>query len=89
VRGEFIPKELYDRYWRKYQGEVVEFEYSHIVRRSGDTTPGERPENFWFLDVHCDRLMDIRRELGLRISSPIDGRPFKSHLTVGRVYDTE
>lgn len=87
VRGEHIRQDFYDRHWRKYEGEVVEFEYSHLVRRSGDTTPGERPENFWFLDVHCDRLMDIRRELGLRTSSPIDGRPFTSHLTIGRVYD--
>lgn len=86
VRGETVRPEL-RHLWRKYDGEQIEFEYSHAVRRSGDTTPGQRPENFFFVEVHCDRLHEIRRELGLRTYDTVRKRHFSYHITVGRTYD--
>lgn len=83
VRGE-EPRDSLKHLWKKHDGEKVEFEYSHIVRRSGDTTPGFRPDQFWFLDVWCDQLNEIRRNLGLKARHD-DGRPFHYHLTVGRI----
>ena len=82
VRGE-TPRSDLKKFWKKYSGEKVEFEYSHIVRRAGDTTPGHLKDYFWFVDVWCDRLNEIRSELGLKTYYD-DGRPFNNHLTVGR-----
>lgn len=77
VRGE-RPHDL--SMWKKYQGEVVQFRYSPVVRQAGDTT-GETEEkgHFWFVDVWAPRLLVIRNELGLRTHHGF-------HLTVGRVY---
>lgn len=69
--------------WKKYMGEKINFTYSPIVRQSGDTT-GDRPDNFWFIDVWSDRLTEIRDELGF--TNVFDGKPIKYHLTIGRTY---
>jgi hypothetical protein len=78
VRGEYIQDE-YKHLWKKYDGEIITFEYEHNVRWSGDTTTGDRPEWFWFVDVRCPRIDEIRAELGLKTF-------FKYHMTIGRTY---
>ena len=81
VRGE-KPRQNHDA-WRKYHGEKVEFQYAHYPRR---TTQEDRKKryakdgDFWFVDVVCPRIDEIRDELGLRSN-------FRYHLTVGRTYD--
>lgn len=84
VRGE-KPRDGLKHLWKKYDGEKVEFEYSHIVRRSGDTTPGFHIDHFWFVDIWCDKLNEIRRELGLKAYDTVKKAPFKYHLTIGRL----
>ena len=78
IRGEQpTPDKMH--LWKKYHGEQVEFKYSHNVRQSGDTT-GDRPGWFFFVEVDCPRLLEIRRELN---------RPtnWKLHMTIGRIYE--
>lgn len=79
IRGE-KPRPDLMHLWKKYHGEKVEFLYKHEPRFSGDTTGGDRPNSFWFVEVHCPKLMEIRKELK---------RPtqWKLHLTVGRTYE--
>ena len=77
-RGEFIHDE-FKHLWKKADGEIITFEYEHNVRRSGDTTNEDRPEWFWFVDVRCPRIDEIRAELGLKTF-------FKYHMTIGRTY---
>lgn len=68
VRGE-TPKNL--KAWNKYQGEVVEFEYSEEIRWS---------ELYFWLPVYSRRFEEIRMELGL---SP---RPrVNFHFTLGNL----
>ncbi len=82
VRGEYI-RERFQPLWKKRAGQKIEFEYSHNVRFTGDTTGGDRPDTFWFVDVWCPTFNDIRKELGLDWKYP-DGPLFKFHITVGR-----
>lgn len=42
--------------WRKYEGELISFEYDTDVLSNGT--------HFW-LPVYCERAMEIREELGL------------------------
>ncbi len=79
VRGE-EPHDSLKGLWRRLHGEIVEFEYSPVVRQAGDTT-GETGEkgHFWFVDVWCPEFLEIRDELGLQTH-------YKFHLTVGKVY---
>lgn len=83
IRGE-VPQEQFRDGWKKHHGEIIEFEYSPIVRYSGDTT-GDRPNWFWFVDVWCPKMNDIRKELGLKWRDD-NGEPFKFHITIGRTY---
>ena len=62
-----------------YHEREVEFEYSHFVRISGDTTGSDRPDSYYFLDVWSDELVDIRTHLGLETN-------FKFHITIGRLH---
>ena len=78
IRGEKPTPELM-HLWKKYNGEEVEFEYKQNPRRTGDTTGGDRPDNYWFVDVKCQRLKDIRAEL----KRPTD---WGLHMTVGRTW---
>ena len=53
IRGEEpLNKEL----WKKYDGEEIEFIYDHYIKTNG---------GHWWLKVTCDKLLDIREELGL------------------------
>ena len=65
-------------HWGKYQGEEVEFEYSHEVQFS---------ENYVWLNVWCQRLEEIRLELGMPVDSPFtrppDGYAKTFHTTLG------
>lgn len=79
IRGE-KPKHNLLHLWKKYDGMQVEFSYKHEVRQSGDTTGWDRPSHYWFVDVDCPFLIDIRREM----KRPCD---WNLHLTIGRTYD--
>jgi hypothetical protein len=68
VRDEEPPRPFL---WESHEGAVVEFEFSGEI-------VGEGP--YRWLDVRCDRLLEIREELGLprEPACPL-------HLSVGRV----
>jgi hypothetical protein len=78
IRGE-KPYDDQMHFWKKYDGLEVEFEYSHNVRQSGDTTGWDRPDSYWFVDVKCDFLIDIRKELNLKYD-------YGLHMTIGRTW---
>lgn len=78
IRGE-EPADHLKHLWKKYDGQKVEFKYSHNVRQTGDTT-NDRPDHYWFVDVECPFLMDIRTEL----ERPTN---WKLHLTIGRTWE--
>lgn len=78
IRGEKPTPELM-HLWKKYDGQIVEFEYKHMPRQSGDTTGWDRPDHYWFVDVHAPHLLDIRKEL----ERPCN---WNLHLTVGRTW---
>jgi hypothetical protein len=63
--------------WGKYENQEISFDYSGVVR--------EGVVYFW-LDVYCRDLEDIRAELGLSVSSEITRPPdsFKQcfHMTI-------
>ena len=65
-----VPKDELTAMWKKYQGQEVDFLYSPIVK----TAKGE----FWYVNVECPFLTDIRREFDL----PYD---YGMHLTIGRM----
>jgi hypothetical protein len=67
VRGEEpINKEL----WGSWDGCEVEFRYNPELQGNGE---------YYWLDVECAKLLDIREKLGL-------GAPhFGLHLTIGRI----
>ena len=79
IRGEKPPKDK-QHLWKKYHKQTVEFEYSLNVRQSGDTTGGDRPDHYWFVEVTCPLLTQIRDEFGFKSD-------WKQHITVGRTYD--
>lgn len=58
VRDEEPPDDKKPLWW-KYNREVVEFTLPHHVGNNGD---------YFWIDVYCPRLLDIREELGLRRS---------------------
>ncbi len=74
VRNE-VPSNI--DYWRAHSGEIIAFDYSPIVKND---------EIYWWLDVMCPRLTDIRTELGLdstsKWSRPPDGLEV-FHITIG------
>lgn len=65
-------------YWKKYDGEIVKFQYNSDIKMS---------EFYYWLDVLCKRLEYIREELGLsNISTytrPPDGFSKYFHITIG------
>ncbi len=70
---------LADRtYWGVHDGEDVEFSYSSVVHMD---------ETYCWLNVFCVRLEEIRRELGLPVTSPYTLPPsgFEKcfHMTIG------
>lgn len=58
--------------WKKYAGHEIELMY--------DPSRLERHWQFWSLTVESPRLIEIRKELGLRLD-------YRLHITVGRQYD--
>jgi len=56
--------------WKKYEGRKVDFKYSNNVQQNG---------NFWFVEIDCPMLIDIRKEFGLPYN-------WKLHLTIGRTW---
>ncbi len=77
IRKETPPKmEL----WNKYSGEQIEFEYSNIIHNG---------EVYYWLNCWCQRLEDIRVELGLPVDSPYtrppDGFAKTFHVTLGNI----
>ncbi|WP_205249355.1 hypothetical protein, partial [Escherichia coli] len=61
IRGE-KPKPHLMHLWKKYDGQTVDFRYKHEVRRSGDTTNGDRPDYYWFVEAECEMATTIRKE---------------------------
>lgn len=73
IRGEKPPKDR-RHLWKKYDGMKVEFRYSHEVRQVRN-----KPE-FWFVEVDCPFLKQIRDEFGFPSN-------WRQHITIGRTYD--
>ena len=71
IRGEKPwPDQMH--LWKKYNGLEVEIEYSHNVRQA-------HMKDYWFVDVKCPQLIDIRKELNLPCN-------FGLHMTIGRTW---
>lgn len=80
IRGE-KPTEDKMNLWKKIHGKKVHFEYRPYLRYNGDTQNNKHDTGtFWFIDVRCQEMVDIRAELGL----PHD---WLFHITVGRRND--
>jgi len=64
--------------WGKYEGEEIEFVYDSEIKRG---------TVYWWLNVFCVRLEEIRVELGLPVSSqytlPPEGFVKCFHTTIG------
>lgn len=77
VRNEIPP---YPEHWGKYEGEIVEFCYTHTVFHG---------TIYYWINAFCCRLEEIRVELGLPISSeytrPPDTFAKVFHITIGNV----
>lgn len=81
VRGERPRDPSLRKLWKKHHGKVLSFQYAHYPRQAGDTTGNtEEKGNFYFVDVVCPELTEIREELGLKTF-------YKFHLTIGRVWE--
>ncbi len=78
IRGE-KPGPNVMHLWKKYDGQRIDFRYKHCVRQSGDTTGNDRPDHYWFVEIDCPKLIEIRKEFGM----PSD---WKLHLTIGRTW---
>lgn len=65
------PDAEHEQFWNKYQGELINFNYSPDIATNG--------EYFW-MEVDCPRIEEIRTELGL---TPKIIHPW--HLTVGNI----
>lgn len=78
IRGE-RPNDDKMNLWKKYNGQKVDFNYSHNVRWAGDKTGVHwRDAVFWFVDVDAPHLLNIRKEM----DKPYD---WNLHLTIGRI----
>lgn len=67
-----------EEHWGKYEGEVVTFHYDPIIRIN---------KIYYWLNCWCDRLVEVREELGLppksRWTLPPDQGHQCFHITVG------
>ncbi len=70
VTAVSIKEKPLEVHWKKYADEMVSFEYSPEV---------EQHWKFWVLPIKCDRLNEIRAELGLAPHN-------KFHMTIGRMF---
>lgn len=78
VRKEVPP--YYSEFWRKHEGEVIEFEYSNYIYNG---------TVYWWLNAYSKRLEEIRSELGLSILDQFN-EPFRNyswtfHTTLGNI----
>tara|TARA_Y100000034_G_scaffold8165_2_gene8918 strand:+ start:1793 stop:2203 length:411 start_codon:yes stop_codon:yes gene_type:complete len=66
--------------WGKYQGEEIDFMYENIIRQG---------KIYFWLNIFCVRLEEIRSELGLSIRSqytiPPEGFTKCFHMTLGNM----
>jgi len=65
------------RHWNRYAGQVVDFSYDPYVHHDGV---------YWWLNVACPRLTEIRTELGLQPWTPLVKPPSGVewfHTTIG------
>ena len=76
IRGERPPNDKM-HLWKKYDGKRIEFKYSNVIRQSGDTTA--RPGTYWFVEVDCPFLTEIRNEFGFPSN-------WRLHITIGRTW---
>ena len=71
-------KPVHMEHWGKYQGEIIEFHYDPEIRIDNV---------YYWLNVWCDRLVEIRTELGLppksRWTLPPSGGHQCFHITIG------
>ena len=77
IRGE-RPDAGHIHLWKKYDGKRIEYEYKHEVRQTSMDRDGH--DNYWFVEVRCKFLEDLRVELGRPIK-------WKFHMTVGRTWN--
>jgi hypothetical protein len=93
VRGEVArwlrPDEVragWDVARDRFNGRRLPVFYSNLIRQTGDTTAGDRPDHFWFIPAFSECVSEIRQMLALPISDRQTGRPYSSHITIGRTY---
>ena len=70
IAGKYEPTHD-ERYWKKYDGQPVVFQYSHEIGTDGC---------YFWLPVYCQEFQKVRIELGLNPTIPI---PW--HLTIGNL----
>lgn len=84
VRGERYDSSV-QHLWKKYHGQKIDFDYQHIntfkSARSGLKNGADDGMYYW-VDVECSLMDDIRSDLGLR-------KGWSFHLTFGRSYEYE
>jgi hypothetical protein len=74
IAGKYEPDHD-ERYWKKYDGHSVEFQYSPEI---------ESDDTYFWLPVFCKEFESIRIELGLKPLIPI---PW--HLTIGNLKEVK
>jgi hypothetical protein len=77
IRGE-TPNINKRHLWKKYDKQKIEFIYQHNVRRN-DNTNLNQPNFYWFVDVKCLKLTEIRNEFEFPSN-------WDFHLTIGRTW---
>jgi len=70
IAGKYEPNHD-ERFWRKYDGQPVQFSYSPEIESDGC---------YFWLPVYCRDFEKVRIELGLNPTTPI---PW--HLTIGNL----
>lgn len=79
VRDEPPPNEAA---WKKYDGQPLEFYYLSGVKQG---------KIYWWLDVYCKQLEEIRLELGLPVVNlfepPLPGFRKRFHMTIANCKD--
>jgi len=70
VNGDVEKRQLDSDYWMKHAGKDIEFEYQSLIKSQS---------GFYWLTAHCEVLLDIREELGLKRYLK-----FPLHLTLAR-----